>query len=260
MSPFQIPPACNAYSKHIPGKTFGPNWSLDWSFAETGWCSTIAPNGVAGPSKGTPNRLSYGVFPSVKRDLERFADSSNTPWYPPTIRHLDWTAIAPQMSLPWFCALLFRQSNLFLICVVDVRWFQIIPRKTCQIPRYCQCKWLSASSSAPRTSSLGSSGSPGKFLFCTSRIVTTVLPNLLPQRRIDDWCVIHFLHWEFCDPQLFESPKVSASGPTVPAHLLREALLFSSSSRYRSLGLSGSECRYTVLTRVRFHFCSRLHW
>ena len=45
-----------------------PNWcSLAWSFAEIGWYSTIAPNGITGPLNGIPNRLSYGVFPSDKR-------------------------------------------------------------------------------------------------------------------------------------------------------------------------------------------------
>ena len=51
MSPFQIPPACNAYPRNIPGKTFGPNWCrLDRSLAEIGWYSTIAPNGITRPS------------------------------------------------------------------------------------------------------------------------------------------------------------------------------------------------------------------
>ena len=33
MSPFQIPPACNAQPRKIPGSTFFPNWWMrDWSF------------------------------------------------------------------------------------------------------------------------------------------------------------------------------------------------------------------------------------
>ena len=91
-----------------------------------------------------------------------------------------------------------------------------------------------ASSSAPGTS-LGSSGSVGKFLFCTGRIVTSLLPNLVPPRRIDDYVVIHFLHqnctlWARLYQHVF----------------CKEALLFSTSSRYRSLGLSGSDCKYCV--------------
>ena len=37
ISPFQIPPAINAYLRCIPGKTSLPNWwTLDWSLAEIG--------------------------------------------------------------------------------------------------------------------------------------------------------------------------------------------------------------------------------
>ena len=33
-----------------------------------------------------------------------------------------------------------------------------------------------------------------EVLFYTGRIVTTALPNLVPQQRIDDCYVIHFFH------------------------------------------------------------------
>ena len=49
ISPFQIPLATNAYPNNIPGNTLPNCWSLDWSLAEIGWCSTIAPNGMTGP-------------------------------------------------------------------------------------------------------------------------------------------------------------------------------------------------------------------
>ena len=50
------------------GNTLGPNWwCIDRMLAEIGSHSTIAPNGITDPSKGIPNRLSYGVFPSDKR-------------------------------------------------------------------------------------------------------------------------------------------------------------------------------------------------
>ena len=39
--------------------------------------------------------------------------------------------------------------------------------------------------------SLGSSGSPDKFLIYMGRIVTTALPNLVPPRHIDDCYAIH---------------------------------------------------------------------
>ena len=58
MSPFQIHSTCNAYPRNIPGKTQAPNWcSLDWSFAEIGWYSTVAPNGINAPLQSIPNRL-----------------------------------------------------------------------------------------------------------------------------------------------------------------------------------------------------------
>ena len=60
--------AYNAYPRNNPGKTFLPNWwNLDWSFAEIGWYSTIAPNAITGPLHGSPNRLSKGVFQCARR-------------------------------------------------------------------------------------------------------------------------------------------------------------------------------------------------
>ena len=70
----------------------------------------------------------------------------------PTILQSDWTAIAPQTYLLSLCELLFEQSHLFPICVVlTYNDSRIIPRKTCQIPRNCQCKRLLVSLLAPRT-------------------------------------------------------------------------------------------------------------
>ena len=132
---------------------------------------------------------------------ELFADSSNIPWNPPSIRHPDRTATAPQMSPLSPCELLKELSHLFLIFVVlTYKDSRIIRRKTCQKPRNCQCRCLSVSLSAPGTSS-GSSGSLEKILFCTSRTVTTGLPSLVPPRHIGDCSAIHILHWELCDPQ-----------------------------------------------------------
>ena len=72
---------------------------------------------------------------------EYFADSSNIPWNPSTIRYPDRTAIAPHMSPLLHCEPLFQQSHLFLICVVlTYNDSRIIPRKTCQSPKNCQCK------------------------------------------------------------------------------------------------------------------------
>ena len=62
------PPAYRVYPRNNPGKTFFPNWwILGWSFAEIGLYSTNEPNGMIGPLKGSPKRLSYGVFPWDKR-------------------------------------------------------------------------------------------------------------------------------------------------------------------------------------------------
>ena len=110
------------------------------------------------------------------------------------------------------------------LCGVDVQWFHDNSSQPCQIPRHCQCKWLLVSSSAPGTS-LGSSGSPGNFLVYTGRTVTTVLPNLVPPRHIDDCHAIHFLHWEFGDPLWSNHQNLSDLGTTVPARLLQEALV-----------------------------------
>ena len=51
-------------------------------------------------------------------DPENFAVGHDIPLNPTTIHHQDQTATAPQMSFLSPCALLFQQSNLFLICVV----------------------------------------------------------------------------------------------------------------------------------------------
>ena len=83
------------------------------SFAETGWYSTIAPNGITGPLTGTPNRLSKGVFPSdtrswmFHRQQWHSMESGSRP-------DCNSTADVPS----FLCALLFLQSYLFLICVL----------------------------------------------------------------------------------------------------------------------------------------------
>ena len=107
--------------------------------------------------------------------------------------------------------------------------------------------------------SLGYSGSPGKFLFHTGRIATTALPNLVPPRHIDDCYAIHFLHWAFCDLLLLSHQNFPLWARLYQHVFCKKPSLFSSSSRYRSLGLWEVSVN-TVLTRTRFHFCSRLHW
>ena len=155
-----------------------------------------------------------------------------------------WFATVQQKSLLSLCALLIRQSHLFLICVVlTYNDSRIIHRKICQIPRNCRCEWLLVSSSAPRTS-LGSSGSPEKFLFHMARIVTTALPNLVPPRHIDDCYAIHLLHRESWSAAI-KSPKFSALGTTVPVRLLHEALVIFVLEQISQFGSFG-KCVYTL--------------
>ena len=111
-SPFQIPPACNAYPMNFPDKTLGPNWcSLHWSLAEIGWYSTIVPkcNNWAIKWNSEPRFLRVSIHQT--RDLVCFADSSNTPWNPRTVQCPDLIATIQQRCLPWLCALLFPQSH-----------------------------------------------------------------------------------------------------------------------------------------------------
>ena len=142
------------------------------------------------------------------------------------------------------CALLSQQSHLFLICVAltdnDSR---ILLHTICQILRNCLCKWLLVSSSAPGTS-LGSSGFLEKFLCYMGGIVTTELPNLVPPRPIDDCYAIHFLHWGFGDTQWSNHHNFPLWARLFQHVFCKTPSLFSSSSRYRNLGLSESECRH----------------
>ena len=183
---------------------------------------------------------SHMVSPHQTRDLECFADSNKIPWNPPTTRCPDLIATIPQMSLLSLCALLFLQSHLFLICVAltyndsRIDSSQDLPKSQGNVSK----KWLLVSSSAPGTS-LSSSGSPEKFLFCTGRIVTTVLPNLAPQWRIDDCFEIHILRWELCDLLLLNHQNLSALGTTVPARLLQESLVIFVSKQISQFGSFG---------------------
>ena len=181
---------------------------------------------------------SHKVSSHQTRDLVCFADSSNIPWNPPTIFHPDQIATVPQMSLLSLYALLSQQSHLFPICVaLTYNDSRIVLHRMCQILRICHYKWLLVSSSAPGTS-LRSSGSPDKSLFCTGCIVTTELPNLVPQQRIDGYYVIHSLHWELCDPQLWNHQNFPLWVRLSQHVFCKKPLSFSSSSRNRNLDLS----------------------
>ena len=202
---------------------------------------------------------SHKVSSRQTRDLECFADSSGFQSNPHTIRFPDQTAIAPHMSLLSLCALLVRQSHLFLICVVlTYNDSRIIHRKTCQNPRNCQCKGLLVSSSAPRTSS-SSSGSLGKILICTGMIVSTVLPSLVPPRHIDDCSAIHFLYRELCDLQYSNHPNVPLLARLYQHVFCKKPFYFLLQADITIWVLRKVRI-HTVRTRTRFHYCSRFHW
>ena len=115
---------------------------------------------------------------------------------------------------------------------------KIILRKTCQILRNCQCKGLLASLSAPGNS-VGSSGFPEKFLLDKGKIVSIGWPNLVPQQRIDDYVMIHILHWGLCDPLLSNHQSFATPDTTVPVRLVQEALVIfvlKQVSQFRSFG------------------------
>ena len=155
--------------------------------------------------------------------------------------HQDQTAKAPQMSLLSLCALLFRQSNLFLICVVlTYNDSMIIPRKTCQIPRICQCRWLLVSSSAAGTS-FGSSGSPGKILICTGVSVSMIVPRL----------TVFTKNLLICSNQvtkMFRSGHdcTSTSSARSPCYFRLQADI--------TIWVLRTVLLHTVLTRTQFHF------
>ena len=114
------------------------------------------------------------------------------------------------------------------------------------------------SSSAPGNSP-SSFGSPGKFLICTGRTATTKLLNLVPPRHLDDCHAIHFLYREICDPLLssrqiyrFGHDCTSTSSARRPRYFrLQEDIAFRVLRKVRV---------DTMLTRTRFHCCSRLYW
>ena len=173
---------------------------------------------------------SHLVSSQQTKDPEYFADSSSIPRNPPTNLYPDLIA---------------QKSHVFLIGVVlTYNDSRIIPRKTCHILRNCQCKWLWVSLSAPGTS-VGSSGFPEKFLFCTGWIETTEWPNLVPQQRIDDSVVIHILHWELCDLRLLNHQNSPLWARLYQYVFCKKPLWFSTSSRCHNFVFFG-KCVYTL--------------
>ena len=213
------------------------------SFAEIRWYSTIAPNRITGPLNGVPNRLSYGDFPSDKRSwlFRRYR------WHSMESAHhsLSRSDCTQHHKRPFFdsthCS--FCQSHLFLFCVaLTYNDSRIIPRKTCQNFQELSVWMTFGFSRRLQGTSSGSSGSPGKFLFYIGRVVTTVLPSLVPPRHIDDCGVTHILHEELCDPQLSSRQNFPLWARLYQHVFCKNPSLFLSSSRYRFLGNSESAC------------------
>ena len=189
------------------------------------------------------------VFSHQTRGRECFADSSNIPWNPPTTFQPDQIAAILQKSLPWFCVLLSQQAHVFPICVMSTyndSWIGL--HKLCQIRGNWQSKWLSVSSSAPRTF-VTSFLFHEKFLFCTGMVESI---------RVAISCTTTAYQWLFRDshPSLrtlwsavIRSPKFSARGAVSPVRLLQRALVIlvlMQMSQFRSFE---KWVKNTVLTR-----------
>ena len=185
---------------------------------------------------------SHVVSSHETRDPECFADSSNIPWNPPTIR-------CPELidcPDPICVALTYNDSRI------------VLPRIR-QILKNIQCKSLLASSAAPGTS-LGSSGSPEKILFYTGTTVSTVLPNLVPQRRIDDCCAIHTSFMENIVIRSYQITNIFRSGHDCTSTSSARSSRYFCLEADIAIRVRRKVRVGTKLTRTRFHLCSPLHW
>ena len=86
-------------------------------------------------------RFRRNVSVAIFSDMEVY--SLHIPWNLPTNFHSDLIATILQMYLLSLCALLSQQSHLFRICVVSTcNDSRRDLHKLCQVPRNCQCKWM----------------------------------------------------------------------------------------------------------------------
>ena len=163
----------------------------------------------------------------------------------------DLIATILHMSLLSLCALLFRQSHVFLICVVSTyNDSRKDLHRLCQIPRNCRCKRLLVSSSAPRTF-VSSSAFPAKFLFCTGKIGSMAYRWLFrDSHRSLRTFVIR------CDQvtKMFRSGHdcTNTSSARSPYYFRLQADI--------TIWVLREVSADTMLTQTRHHFCSRLHW
>ena len=135
-----------------------------------------------------------GLSSRQTRDLECFADSSNIQWNPPTIFHPDLIATVLQCSFLYsaHCSLSNPISFRSVRCQRTV-----IPEKV-----------FTGFAKFKGTVSVNDFWFPGRlqellhalwcflrrFSFYVGRIVSAVLPSLVPPPRIDDCVEIHSLH------------------------------------------------------------------
>ena len=85
------------------------------------------------------------------------------------------------------------------------------------------------------------------------RIVTTVLPNLVPQRRIDD-CYENFVIRCYQVTEIFRSGHDCTSTSSARRNCYFRHQADIAVWVFREVRVD------TVLARAWFHFCSRLHW
>ena len=144
----------------------------------------------------------------------------------PPLFHPDLIAIAPQMALPWFCALLSAAIPLVSdLCGVDVQWFQVYSSQAfsnflgvVSVNDFWFPRWL-------QELCVSFFLLPEKILFYMCMIVSTVLPRLALPQRIDDCCETHNFHRELCDRLLTNHQKFSARCMAEPVRFLRKELL-----------------------------------
>ena len=92
-----------------------------------------------------------GRFSRQIWDLGRVPDGCDIPQNLPTNFHSDLTATIQQRCLPLLCALLFQQSHVCLICVVQTIVSGKIFTGFPEFQGIVQCKWLLVSSRVPGT-------------------------------------------------------------------------------------------------------------
>ena len=100
--------------------------------------------------------------------------------------------------------------------------------------------------------------SPEKFLLCTSTTVFIDCQDLVQRLRIGDCFEIHILRCGLCDPQLLITIMFRSGYDCTKRSSARSPCYFCLQAHIAIRTLRKVRVD-TVLTRTRFHFCSRLH-